>query len=134
MALRDPHTRVSLFLRTVDREDFAYLGEMEYRDHRQFTSDGRVQQEYVFSLPEPLLRELSGGNAKATSKPPLSECQRAAASTGRRRPATIDEYKKAFSYSLGRMDRTVVPAHQHYQVRLTQFLRAKNTPVECEGT
>src|SRR5262249_6124824 len=34
----------------------------------------------------------------------------------------LDEYKKAFWYALDRLDRTVVPAHQHYQVRLKEFL------------
>jgi hypothetical protein len=44
-----------------------------------------------------------------------------------RRPANLDEYKKAFSYVIGRLDRTVVPAHQHYQVRLKDFLRRRGS-------
>ena len=137
VALRTPDTRVSLFVRNTQREDFTYLGELKYQTHRQFTNEGRTQQEYVFTLkhtlPESLLLELSAPRTEAatTSRPARRE-QQATPRAERRRPRTFDEYKKAFSYAVGRMDRTVVPAHQHYQVRLTEFLGGRNTQVECE--
>jgi hypothetical protein len=103
-------------------EDFVYLGEIRYHTHRQFATepDGRVQQEYVFDLlerlPESILVELSQGirasSRRSTIRPGGSGPVRT------RRPATLDGYKKAFSYALARLDRTVEPAHHNYQVRL----------------
>ena len=54
VSLRAPDTRVSLFVRNAPRDDFAYLGELTYRTHRQFTSelDSRVQQEHIFDLKQ----------------------------------------------------------------------------------
>ena len=54
------------------------------------------------------------------------------AQRGHRRPATLDEHKKAFSYALGRLDRTVNPAHHNYQVRLGEFFKATGVDAEWE--
>ena len=52
VSLREPSTRVSLFVRGRDRESFVYLGEIRYIIHETFRSDrdGRNQQKYLFSL------------------------------------------------------------------------------------
>jgi hypothetical protein len=121
--IRNANTRVSLFVRHDQGEDFIYAGELEYQSHRQFNdpSSNEIQQSYTLRLksplPEKLLEDLSFGvvRRKAVS----SDGQRT------RRPSTFDEYKKAFSYVIGTPDRTVIPAHHNYQVRLRQFLRMK---------
>jgi hypothetical protein len=63
--VRDPKTRISLFVRGEAKDPFVYLGELKYKQHRQFLSEGRVQQEYVFDLaervPDGLLGELTVG-------------------------------------------------------------------------
>jgi Domain of unknown function (DUF3427) len=127
---RDGSTRVSLFVRHSPRDKSVYLGELRYLTHRQFQDerDRHVQQEYVFDLkcpvPEPLVVRLTSGTRPASKSRPRTKAKRGAAGPLRtRRPANLDEYKKAFSYALGRLDRTVVPAHQQFQVRLKEFLR-----------
>jgi hypothetical protein len=46
VALRDPATRVSLFVRDQNKERFAYLGEVRSGGHEQFSVEGRTQQRY----------------------------------------------------------------------------------------
>src|SRR5262249_32108790 len=95
-------------------EDFVYLGEAHYETHREITSerDGRVQQEYVLRLahqiPEGLLSELTAGAVRRRAGPRARIGRRAGGEAGRR-TASLDGYKKAFSYALGRLDRTVEP-------------------------
>jgi hypothetical protein len=89
-----------LFVRNREREPFAYLGELNYLDHKQFQDRGRIQQRYFSDLkervPDSLLAELGEGVSVRT-KP---KQQSPAAATGRRRPVSLDEFKKAFSYAL----------------------------------
>jgi hypothetical protein len=96
--------------------------------------DGRAQQEYVFALLQPLsesmLAELSRG-IRASSVPPAKRAV-ALGLERTRRPATLDGYKKAFSYALARLDRTVEPAHHNYQVRLKAYLESKDVDAQWE--
>jgi len=50
----------------------------------------------------------------------------------KRRPSNFDDYKRALSYALGLLERTVVPGHYNYQVRLKQFLSKKAIVPEFE--
>jgi hypothetical protein len=132
--LREPDCRVSLFVRTHSSEDFVYLGELIYKSHRQFTDDatGKVQQRYVWRLnnplPESILRELTFGLQRPTKRQPaLEQPQRRG-----RAPASFDELKKAYSYAIDSTERTVIPAHQNYQVRLQKFLASKGIAADME--
>ena len=49
-----------------------------------------------------------------------------------RAPQSFDELRKAYSYVLGTAERTVIPEHQNYQVRLGQFLKERNVKFEME--
>ena len=73
VALRQPGTRVSLFARRADKERFAYLGEVRWTDHEQFSNEGRLQQRYVLKLrvrvPDELLAELNGGDTQRSDTP-----------------------------------------------------------------
>ena len=48
VALREPATRVSLFVRKQDREALAYLGEVRSAGHEQFSNEGRAQQRTIW--------------------------------------------------------------------------------------
>jgi hypothetical protein len=134
--LRVLETRVSLFVRTTPGEEFVYAGELEYREHTPFKdpSSGRPQLRYVWHLKNPLpdavYQELTFGlpkNRKADT------AGKAAHGKGRSRaPQSFDELRKAYSYVLGTAERTVIPEHQNYQVRLGQFLKERNVKFEME--
>ena len=49
-----------------------------------------------------------------------------------RRLATLDEYRPAYRYVLGTAERQVVPAHQHYQMRLRAHFEARGVSAEWE--
>ena len=142
VALRQPGIRVSLFARRADKEPFAYLGEVRWTDHEQFSNERRLQQRYVLKLrvpvPDGLLAELNGGAAQRSytptqTRPTTAPANLPAISRPRtRRPATLDEYHRAFRYALGTLEREVVPAHQHYQMRLRAHFEAKGVPAEWE--
>src|SRR5215813_8927725 len=134
--LRLPETRVSLFVRTTPREDFVYAGEIEYLEHSMFKdpASGRPQMRYVWRLKNPLpdllYQELTFGLPKTSKssptrsgKPPKSHS---------RAPSSFDELRKAYSYVLGTAERTVIPEHQNYQVRLNQFLASRGVTAEME--
>jgi len=134
--LRLPETRVSLFIRTTPREDFVYAGELEYLEHATFKdpSSGRPQMRYVWrlknSLPEPLYQELTFGLPKTAR---LQEREKGRHGKGHSRaPSSFDELRKAYSYVLGTAERTVIPEHQNYQVRLSQFLKDRGVTAEME--
>lgn len=65
--LREPETRVSLFVRNNQAEKFVYAGELKYQSHRQVQEKQPrdVQQYYLWSLkesiPEDTLRVLEFG-------------------------------------------------------------------------
>jgi len=130
--LRVPETRVSLFVRTRRGEDFIYAGELDYVEHRQFTdmSSGKAQLRFIWRLhdrlPDSLLQELTFGIRKGKRSPPPS------AKSHSRAPSSFDELRKAYSYVLGTAERTVVPEHQNYQVRLNQFLKDKGVEATLE--
>jgi hypothetical protein len=134
--LRLPETRVSLFIRSTPREDFVYAGELEYLEHTTFKdpSSGRPQMRYIWrlkhSLPEPLYQELTFGLPK-TSKA-AGAGKTATAKSHSRSPSSFDELWKAYSYVLGTAERTVIPEHQNYQVRLSQFLKDRGVTAEME--
>ncbi len=129
--LRLPETRVSLFVRTSRRDDFVYAGEMVYAEHDSFkeASSGRPQMRYIWRLknhiPNLLLQELTFGLAKPSAKVQSGK-QRS------RAPSSFDELKKAYSYLLGTAERTVVPEHQNYQVRLNKFFSERGVKAEME--
>jgi hypothetical protein len=144
VALRDPATRLSLFVRSQNKEPFAYLGEVRSSGHEQFSNAGRVQQRYNLVLqvpvPDALFAELTAGNAEsrgARARTPASDVP-APATDARpsrpsgRRPATLDEYQRAYRYALGTAERQVVPAHQHYQMRLRAHFEALGISAEWE--
>jgi hypothetical protein len=124
--LRMMNARVSLFVRTEPGEDFVYAGELSYDDHEQFTdpSSGRSQMRFFWKLkqplPEPLYQELIFGLPNTKKDSPGSVRPHS------RPPSSFDELRKAYSYVLGTAERTVVPEHQNYQVRLKQFLLDHN--------
>jgi len=134
--LRVPGTRVSLFVRTTTGENFVYAGELDYLEHTPFKdpSSGRPQLRYVWRLknplPEPLYQELTFGLPK-TSKTAIAG--KAVPGKGHSRaPSSFDELRKAYSYVLGAAERTVIPEHQNYQVRLSQFLKERGVNAEME--
>jgi hypothetical protein len=135
--LRQPETRVSLFVRNRPGEPFGYLGELEYAAHTEFTDEltGTLQQSYTWRLlqplPDKLLAELTFGTVQITKRRKPAPGIPSAARKGRR-PATLDEYKKAYSYAVGAADRTVVPEHHHYQVRLRKYLEGYEIEAEFE--
>src|SRR5215475_1951627 len=109
--LRNPNTRVSLFVRTNGREPFSYLGEVDHLTHREFVNkDRHTQQEYEFALrhivssdgPPPLPADFAGGRARR------SACGRGAASrTCVPRGARIPRWRPALvATSVGRDPRT----------------------------
>lgn len=49
-----------------------------------------------------------------------------------RAPLSFDELRKAYSYVLGTAERTVIPEHQNYQVRLSQFLKERGVEAKME--
>jgi hypothetical protein len=140
VALREPTTRVSLFVRRRDKQPFAYLGEVRATEHEQFTNEeGRSQQRYLLALhspvPSTLMVELTeGAPVREASKaaPETSTNQPPRRRTPGRRPASLDDYQRAFRYVLGTMERQVVPAHQHYQMRLRRFLADRGVSAEWE--
>jgi hypothetical protein len=135
--LRQPHTRVSLFVRNSPRELFTYLGELEYAAHTEFTDEAtsELQQSYSWRLRHPLsdklLTELTFGSEQPIKQSKPTRSTPKAARKGRR-PATLDEYKKAYSYAVGATDRTVIPEHHHYQVRLKKYLESCGVDAEFE--
>jgi hypothetical protein len=145
VALRDPATRVSLFVRRQSKDSFAYLGEVRSAGHEQFSNAGRSQQRYNLAFPVPvpdtLFAELTAGSAESRSartrpSDPDVRLPPAANTTpirpSGRRPATLDEYQRAYRYALGTAERQVVPAHQHYQMRLRAHFEARGTSAEWE--
>ncbi len=129
VALRVDSTRVSLFARAAPGDKFAYLGELGYIKHKQFMSNGRPQQKYIFALREPIPQNLLA--ALHSGAPPSKRASHPQPIT-RRRPTDLDGQKKAFSYALDRLDRQVNPAHHNYQVRLKAFLEIHGVTAEWE--
>lgn len=135
--LRMPETRVSLFLRTNSKEEFIYLGELEYLEHSSFKdlSSGRPQMRYAWrlknSLPESLYEELTFGLPKSAKSTAASKSH-AGTKGHSRAPSSFDELRKAYSYVLGTGERTVVPEQQNYQVRLSQFFKDQGIVAEME--
>jgi hypothetical protein len=145
VTLRDPVTRLSLFVRAQSKDSFAYLGEVRSAGHEQFSKEGRAQQRYNLALqvpiPDALFAELTAGNIESRgvrARAPASDVQIPATSSARpsrpsgRRPATLDEYQRAYRYALGTAERQVVPAHQHYQMRLRAHFDARGVSAEWE--
>ena len=135
VALREPHTRVSLFVRNHSKQKFAYLGELTYKDHSQAGRGTTAQQSYVWQINHPvptqLLADLNASEPIPSGKSrPKKGGQ--AAKRASRRPGNFDEYRKAYSYALGEPNRIVNPAHQHYQVDLKRHLNAKHVKPELE--
>jgi hypothetical protein len=135
--LRQPGTRVSLFVRNQPRELFAYLGELGYATHTEFRDEvtGDIQQSYTWRLQRPLsedlLAELTFGVERTTKRRSPTPGPAGVARKGRR-PASLDEYKKAYSYAVGAGDRTVIPEHYNYQVRLNRYLEGRGVRGEFE--
>lgn len=135
--LRQPETRVSLFVRAQPKEPFAYLGELDYATHTEFRDEatGDLQQSYTWRLRQPLsdalLVELTFG-VERTTKRHRSALGPAGVTRRGRRPASLDEYKKAYSYAVGAGDRTVIPEHYNYQVRLNKYLEGRGVGAEFE--
>lgn len=140
--IRQPDTRVSLFVRNNRGEGFAYLGELDYESHRQFREEGngRTQQSYVWRLktpvPDELFRDLTFGRLRPAGRAAPAGGKavrgRSKGATGRRRPASLDELKRAYSYAVGEGERTVNPEHQRYQARLRNYLRSRGLEAEFE--
>ena len=115
---------------------------MRWTDHEQFSNEGRLQQRYVLKLrvpvPDELLAELNEGATQRADTP--TQTRPRTGPTNRpgiwsprtRRPATLDEYHRAFRYALGTLEREVVAAHQHYQMRLRAHLEAQGVLAEWE--
>ena len=132
--VRAPDCRVSLFVRLNTREDFVYAGELKYDSHMPFVdvASGKPQIKFFWKLktplPDQLLEELTFGpsNVKRKVHPgkPKEQPSRA--------PSSFDEFKKAYSYVLGTAERTVIPEHQNYQVRLSQFLAKRGVAAQME--
>ncbi len=132
--LRDSTVPVSLFARTNSREKFVYAGELKYREHQTIGAN-RPQLRFVWSLRQPLsdalLQELTFGLPGRAARPVRSKGKHKSAHT--RMPSTFDELKKAYSYALGTLaERTVIPEHQHFQVRLNSYLKSKGVTTEFE--
>ena len=134
--LRLPETRVSLLVRTNSNEEFLYAGELHYLEHTSFNdpSTGRPQMRYAWRLknplPDPLYQELTFGLPKASKR--MAGPKPAPKKAHSRAPSSFDELRKAYSYVLGTAERTVVPEHQNYQVRLSQFLKDRGVAAEME--
>lgn len=133
--LRIPDTRVSLFVRTTPGEEFVYAGELDYLEHTPFKdpSSSRPQLRYVWHLknplPEALYQELTFG-LKTTK---TAAAGKAVPGKGHSRaPSSFDELRKAYSYVVGTAERTVIPEHKNYQVRLSQFLKERGVNAEME--
>jgi len=77
-----------------------------------------LYQELTFGLPK-----TSKSSPTRSGKPPKSHS---------RAPSSFDELRKAYSYVLGTAERTVIPEHQNYQVRLNQFLASRGVTAEME--
>jgi uncharacterized protein DUF3427 len=139
--LRLDETRVSLFVRTNPREEFAYLGELEYKEHHPFKdpATGRSQIRFFWRirnrLPDSLLQELTFGlpaKRKWNESSSKSKLNGQLSKKSSRAPTSFDELKKAYSYVLGTAERMVVPEHQNYQVRLTKFCAQRGVTAEME--
>lgn len=135
--LRATGTRVSLFVRANAREKFIYAGELDYDHHQPMVDQksGRSQLRFIWRLrqllSDSLLEQLTFGLPASSA--------RGGAATGAqksrrfRSPASFDEFKKAFSYAVGNApERTVVPEHQHFQVKLSAYLKARHVVAEFE--
>jgi len=114
-------------------DKFAYLGELDYREHQSFLDKSRKkpQQSYIWSLrhrvPDDLLRDLTlGGEARGK--------RGSHQYNGTRRPSTFDEYKKSYSYILDSADRTIIPAHHNYQVSLSRLLNELGVDSQFESS
>ena len=92
-------------------------------------------------VPDALFAELTARNAIARgvrARTSDSEVEVPAAASARpssqsgRRPATLNEYQRAYRYALGTAERQVVPAHQHYQMRLRAHFEAQGISAEWE--
>lgn len=135
--LRKSGTRVSLLVRGNKKEQFAYLGELKYRNHRESSSASRdkIQQEYAFLLnlpiPSSLYAELTEnrGSSKRLSR---SDGRRSLGEKHGRRPSNLDSYKKEYSYVLSGLDRTVSADHVEYQIRLGKYLKKRGVRFESE--
>ena len=132
--LRDAECRVSLFVRTNPGEQFLYAGELHYQGHKPISDQKskKPQLEFIWDLrnplPDTLLQELTLGLPSMPSRakrPPTD---------GRpsRGPSSFNELMKDYSYALGIAERTVVPEHQHYQVRLKKYLSQHGVTAEME--
>lgn len=131
--------RTSLFARWRARDDFAYLGEVQYRAHRQFVAeDGRVQQEYFFDLraevPAALLVALTAPNGagQGISNNGDEEAADVNRRLAKRQAAVMTKYRRAFTYAVDRAERVTEPRHQHYQVRLRAHMNGLVVDLECE--
>ena len=113
-----------------------YAGELEYLEHTSFKdpSSGRPQMRYVWRLknplPEALYQELTFGLPKISKTPGAGKAVHGKGHS--RAPSSFDELRKAYSYVLGTAERTVIPEHQNYQVRLSQFLKDRGVTAEME--
>lgn len=128
-----PATRASLFVRTNRGEDFLYAGELEYVERTAFSdSSGRSQMRYVWRLqnvlPETLYQELTFGLTTRTTAAGKAAYEKRHS----RSPSSFDELRKAYSYVLGNAEKTIIPEHQYYQVRLSQFLKSRGVTSEME--
>jgi hypothetical protein len=92
-------------------------------------------------VPDALFAELTAGNAESRgvrTRAPDSDVQIPATTSARpsrpsgRRPATLDEFQRAYRYALGTAEREVVPAHQHYQMRLRAHFEAHRISAKWE--
>jgi hypothetical protein len=133
--LRQPNTRVSLFVRHGSRDRFAYLGEMTHEAHREFNAEnGQKQQRYVFRLehevPSQLLAELTGETGHSPARARVTHPAREA--SAHRRPATLNDTRSALAYVLGDLHRVMVPAHHNFQIRLKGFLERHRIEAEWE--
>jgi hypothetical protein len=125
-------------VRTTPREEFVYAGELKFRKHKPFVDakTARPQIKFVWDLKQPLpdelLQELTFG-LEHTQKGDHKSTTRT--SVGRSRsPSSFDELKKAYTYVLGGPgDRIVVPEHQHYQVKLKNFLVSRGVHADMEA-
>jgi hypothetical protein len=134
-ALRQTSTRVSLFVRRTAREGFTYLGEIRYKEHRQFqdAKSGKPQQYYTFRLntqvPAAVYARLHAGPTRAAPAKPSVQ-QKSAQQN--RKPSTFSDTKRAFQYVLGELERYVNPAHYNYQHRLSKHLEHRGVTAEFE--
>jgi hypothetical protein len=122
-------------LRTNVREQFAYLGELQYKTHRQFTdaTSGKMQQRYTRvpknRIPDRFLEELTFGVSPSSTR---SERQGVGGEKRSRMPSSFDQLKRAYSYAIDSSERTVTPEHQNYQVRLKNFLNTRQIVADME--